>query len=77
MHFGNISGWGMGFWWIGGLIMMGLFIWLIFNVLDRNRNNHIPPTFRTSERPLDILKKRYAGGEISKEEFDKISNELL
>ncbi len=77
MHFGNMSGWGMGFWWIGGLIMMGLFIWLIFNVSGRNRNNYFPPTFRTTESPLDILKKRYARGEINKEEFENMSKDLL
>jgi len=31
----------------------------------------------TSETPLDVLKKRYARGEINKEEFDKIRRDLL
>ncbi len=28
------------------------------------------------ETPLDILKKRYAGGEINKEEFEKIKKDI-
>ena len=72
MHFGNMTGWGMGFWWIGGLILLGLFIWLIVSISGHNTNHQDFP----KDSPPDILKKRYARGEISKEDFDRMSADL-
>lgn len=61
--------------WIGGFIMIILFIWFIWFIVTttgRTANNNLPQ----SESALDLLKKRYARGEISKEEFDKISKDI-
>ncbi len=72
MHFGNMTGWGMGFWWIGGLIMMALFAWFLYLLFSRtstaDRFQH--------ETARDILSKRFARGEITKEEFDKMLKSL-
>ena len=76
--------WGNG-WFIFPVIMMGFFIILILISLFGKRR-HAWPWFNfedyrhkgeTSETALDILKKRYAQGEINKDEFDRIKKELL
>jgi len=69
---GMMGRWGMGFWWIGGLVIMGLFAWFVVTMVGRSSNNH----YSHGESALDILKKRYARGEISKEEFDQMSRDL-
>jgi putative membrane protein len=69
-------------WWGGGFLMMiiwtvlliVLLIW-IFKAIQ-NRSNKPVSTSLKNETPLDILKKRYARGEISKEEYDRIKKDL-
>ncbi len=58
--------WGMGFGWLTGLVFIVLIIWLIVRVVNQDsyRRNR-------SSSALDILKERYARGEISKEEFEE------
>ena len=55
--------WGMNFiWWI---IWMGLLFWIFFTPYS------IPGERRRKDSPLDILKKRFAAGEITKEEYQE------
>jgi putative membrane protein len=62
-HFG-----GMHFiWWIVWLILL---IWLFLIPRD------IPFRSTKKEDPLHILKKRFANGEISKEEYEESKNVL-
>ncbi|PRX27692.1 putative membrane protein [Orenia metallireducens] len=81
-----MHGWGhgMGGFFGGGIWMMGLFWIAIIAVgvyLIRNSNNSNNRTERIEgksvEDPMEIARQRYAKGEISKEEFQEIKDELL
>jgi putative membrane protein len=62
----------MGF----GLIVPLLLIGVVAYALGwRPQFNQTGPA-QTSQPPLEILKARYAGGEISREEFEQMSRDL-
>lgn len=72
MMYGFGNGWGMGFGWIIGLIIVVAIVWLIIRSVNQNSN---PPGHTRSA--LDILKERYARGEIGKEEYENKKKDLL
>ena len=61
--------WGAGYVyvWIIGLLVLIVIIGLIVNVMKQRKNSNRPKY----NSPLDILKTRYAKGEISKDEYDE------
>ena len=72
-----LNGFGRGgsFGWFGGIFMMFwpiLFLVVLFYLL--NKNDGVKS--QGGETALDILKKRYAKGEISKEEFEERKKDL-
>ena len=65
---------GIWFAWIFRLVFVGLIVWLIVNAVSNNKH---PQNFPyKSETALDILKKRYAKGEISKEQFEQMKRDI-
>jgi len=73
MHgFGGMS-FGMGWWWILGLILIAAIIWGI--VRPYGQSNSLNNT-ANKKSALDILKKRYAKGEIDKEEYEMKKKDL-
>ena len=63
---------GMGwFWMVLFWIFIALLIVLLIKLYHKNHND-----LRKSDRALDILKKRYAKGEINKKEFDSKRKDL-
>lgn len=73
------GGYGMG--WFGGVFMIVFWVAVIAGLFLLIR--WVAATSRKGDRangddsPLEILKRRYARGEISKEEFERMKKELL
>jgi putative membrane protein len=77
MMFGGNYGWGMGFGfgWIfmilfWGLVIFGIVYFAQGAVKKSAKSEH-------EEAPLDLLKKRYAKGEINKEEFERMKDDIM
>ena len=62
--------------WIFWLIIIGFIIWGVVSIVNNNRKqdqrHYMPPR----ESALDILKKRYARGEINKEQFEQMKRDI-
>jgi putative membrane protein len=54
-----------------GIVVMGLIIWGIVMLARRGSTGCCGTGQSTTESALDILKRRYANGEIGKEEFEE------
>ncbi|MHB1325894.1 MAG: SHOCT domain-containing protein [Thermoleophilia bacterium] len=82
------SGYGGGTGVIGGILMMVfwvaiivaivlLVVWLVRQMAGGPATGAPgTPTYRAAETPLDILKSRYARGEIDKVEFEEKKKDL-
>jgi putative membrane protein len=74
---GHMWGWGnmmafghgVGYLWIIVLIIIGVVVyWIIQNEKSTSEGD--------KEAPLDILKRRYAKGEITKEQYEEMKKKL-
>lgn len=82
MGSGMMGDWGMG--WFGGifmiifwvLIIVGL-VFLIKWLVQSTKGHSNSGRIESSSRALDILKERYARGEINKQEFDEKKKDLI
>ena len=71
--YGHGWGMGMGWWWIIGLIIVIAVVWMIVKGMNQNNSASQSP----GKSALDILKERYAKGEIDKQEFEERKKDLM
>lgn len=69
-------GWGMGFGWLIVIIVILLIIWAIIRFSGRNRGQSSGVDAK-DKSALDVLKDRYARGEIDKSEFEEKRKDLI
>ena len=77
--YGDHMNWGWGMGWFGWFWMILFWILVIFGILflvrsfsGRVREGGVGG----GETAMDILKKRYARGELTREEFERIKRDL-
>jgi len=66
----NLIGWSFmpfGWFFIFMMAFWGFIIWVIFSLIRGNRENG-----SKEKSPLEILKERYAKGEVNKKEFEEM-----
>jgi len=76
MQFGMMDGYGMSY----GMGILGLIFWILIIIGLVLLIKYLwegGGTRREQESALELLKKRYARGEISKEEFEEKKKDLL
>lgn len=72
----HMMDWGHGFWGYGGAFMWLIFLVLIGIIIYFVLRGDKLMKHGGEETAFDILKKRYAKGEITKQEYEKIKKDL-
>lgn len=66
--------WGMhGLWWVFWILITVAFVWMISRT---GANTSNAPRPEPKESPLEVLKRRYAEGELSTEEYEERKEHL-
>jgi putative membrane protein len=66
-----MGGFGMGFMWIFWVVIIGVIVALAWSYLGRKKGSEY-----SGRSALDMLKERYAKGEISREEYEEKKKDL-
>lgn len=67
---------GLGWMLMGGVFMILFWVAVILLIVWLYKQIKVPQAIAQTESALDLLKKRYAKGEITKEEFERMKKDL-
>ena len=67
----GMMGFAMGFGMIFMVIFWGAVTWIVVNLVNQSQSSS-----RKDEDPMEILKQRYAKGEISKKQYEEMKKDL-
>jgi putative membrane protein len=62
--------------WFFGIVLIVFIVWVITQFINKNQQSNFPNMVE-KETPMDILKKRYSKGELTKDEFEEMKKDLL
>jgi putative membrane protein len=69
MYYG--AGWGGGLWMLGGLLLMiGFVVLVVWAVMNISHTGRAPTHDPSRPTPNEILRERFARGEITAQEFE-------
>lgn len=69
-------GFGGGFWMLGGLLLLiGFVVLVVWAVSTISGRGHVSPP-SSGSGPLDILRERFARGDINEQEFEQAKKTL-
>ncbi len=75
-----MGGFGLGGMMFGGLMMLAFWVLVILGViwlvLTLTRSGQTAAVLPAANKPLDILRERYAKGEITKEQYEEMKGAL-
>ena len=71
------AGWGGGFWMLGGLLLMiGVIVVLVWAVMTVTRSGRPPTGDPARPTSNEIIRERFARGEISEQEYEQAKKVL-
>ena len=73
MGWGLGEGWGMPFFGVGPLLFVLIVVGVVMYLVRQTRTTENGPVGPTA---LEILDRRYASGEISKEQYEQMKRDL-
>lgn len=67
---------GMWFGWLFWIIILVVIVWAVVTIVNKNQKNNADGNIPRHRDALEILKERYARGEINRDQFEQMKRDL-